>query len=93
MSWVSISPLLCSLSPGKKSQGMRNLRWVQDDMRSFELDVRFSLAIIPGHSFQNILTAEDQVVTLDAIKRHLVPAGEALAQPPNRLSVVRCGRQ
>jgi len=59
----------------QKSVGMSNIRWVQDDMRSFELGETFGLAIIPGHSFQNILTAEDQVATLKSIKRHLAPGG------------------
>jgi ubiquinone/menaquinone biosynthesis C-methylase UbiE len=59
----------------EKSVGMSNIRWVQYDMRSFELGETFGLAIIPGHSFQNILTAGDQVATLKSIKRHLVPDG------------------
>ena len=48
----------------QKSGGMGNLRWVQGDMRSFDLGERFGLAIIPGHSFQNILTPEDQCACL-----------------------------
>jgi ubiquinone/menaquinone biosynthesis C-methylase UbiE len=59
----------------EKSIGMANIRWVQNDMRSFDLGETFGLAIIPGHSFQNILTPEDQVATLKSIKRHLVPGG------------------
>ena len=59
----------------EKSIGMDNVRWVQGDMRSFDLGETFGLAIIPGHSFQNILTAEDQVASLESIRRHLVPGG------------------
>ncbi len=44
-------------------------------MRSFDLGETFGLAIVPGHAFQNILTADDQVATLTSIKRHLVPGG------------------
>ena len=59
----------------QKSGGMGNLRWVQGDMRSFDLGERFGLAIIPGHSFQNILTPEDQYACLKSIRRHLLPCG------------------
>jgi SAM-dependent methyltransferase len=59
----------------EKSVGVSNVRWVQGDMRSFELGETFGLAIIPGHSFQNVLTAEDQVATLKSTKQHLVPGG------------------
>jgi ubiquinone/menaquinone biosynthesis C-methylase UbiE len=59
----------------EKSDGVPNIRWVQGDMRSFELGETFGLAIVPGHSFQNILTPADQVSTLISIHRHLVPGG------------------
>ena len=59
----------------EKSAGMPNVRWVQGDMRSFDLGETFGLAIIPGHAFQNLLTVEDQVACLECIKRHLVPGG------------------
>jgi len=59
----------------EKSVGMPNVRWVEGDMRSFELDETFGLAIIPGHPFQSMLTPEDQVACLECIRRHLVPGG------------------
>ena len=59
----------------EKSIGMSNMRWVQGDMRSFELGETFGLVIIPGHSFQNILTAADQIACLESIGRHLTPGG------------------
>jgi ubiquinone/menaquinone biosynthesis C-methylase UbiE len=59
----------------EKSIGMSTIRWVQGDMRSFELGETFGLVIIPGHSFQNILTAADQVACLQTIRRHLTPDG------------------
>lgn len=68
------SPAMLSVAR-EKSRGMDNVRWVQGDMRSFELGEAFGLAIIPGHSFQNLLTAEDQVASLESIRRHLVPGG------------------
>ena len=58
-----------------KSTEMSNLRWVQADMRDFELEALFGLAIIPGHAFQNINTAEDQAACLISIRRHLTDNG------------------
>ena len=51
------------------------VRWVQGDMRSFDLGERFGLIIIPGHAFQNLVTAADQVACLESIGRHLDPGG------------------
>jgi len=59
----------------QKSIGIENIRWVAGDMRSFELKEKFNLALIPGHSFQNLNTAQDQVACLESIKRHLHPGG------------------
>ena len=59
----------------EKSARIGNLRWVQADMRSFDLGETFGLVIIPGHSFQNILTPADQVASLESIRRHLTPRG------------------
>ncbi len=58
-----------------KSGGMSNVRWVEADMRSFDLGETFGLVIIPGHAFQNILTVSDQLACLDSIHRHLAPGG------------------
>jgi hypothetical protein len=44
-------------------------------MRSFDLGETFGLVIIPGHAFQNILTAVDQFACLASIRRHLAPGG------------------
>ncbi|MSP13137.1 MAG: class I SAM-dependent methyltransferase [Chloroflexi bacterium] len=59
----------------QKSAGVPHLHWVEGDMRSFELNETFGLIIIPGHSFQYMLTPEDQIACLGCIRRHLVPGG------------------
>jgi len=71
---LDLSPDMLSVAR-LKSVGMSNLRWVRADMRSFDLGESFGLAIIPGHSFQNIPTANDQLATLASIRRHLIPGG------------------
>ena len=71
---LDLSPAMLEVAR-EKSAGMSNMRWVQGDMRSFELGEAFDLVIIPGHAFQNIITPEDQVACLACIKRHLNPGG------------------
>lgn len=58
-----------------KSAGVPNVTWVPGDMRTFDLGRQFGLVIIPGHSFQFMLTPEDQVQCLRCIQRHLRPSG------------------
>jgi len=48
---------------------------VEGDMRDFSLDDRFALAIIPFRPMQHLMTIDDQLSCLDAIRRHLVPGG------------------
>ena len=59
----------------EKSAGIQNVHWEVGDMRSFNLSQTFGLVIIPGHSFQFMLTPDDQVSCLDCIKRQLSPEG------------------
>jgi ubiquinone/menaquinone biosynthesis C-methylase UbiE len=58
-----------------KSSGLSNVSWVPGDMRAFKLGRKFGFVISPGHSFQFMLTPEDQVQCLETIRRHMVPAG------------------
>jgi SAM-dependent methyltransferase len=59
----------------RKSHGLTNVRWVEADMRSFELGQTFDLVIIPGHSFQFMLTLADQLSCLRSVRRHIAPNG------------------
>jgi SAM-dependent methyltransferase len=45
------------------------------DMKDFYLDQKFPLAIIPFRAFLHNLTIDDQLATLDNIKKHLTPDG------------------
>ena len=69
-----LSPQMLAVAR-KKSAGLENMRWVQGDMRSFELGQTFGLVIIPGHAFQNLNSPQDQVACLECIGRHLRPGG------------------
>lgn len=71
---LDISPELL-VRAHEKSAGLANLRLVCADMRAFELGEQFGAAIIPGHSFQFMITPDMQSECLAQIKRHLVPGG------------------
>ena len=71
---LDLSPLMLDVAR-EKSRSTPNIRWIEGDMRSFDLGEPFGLIIIPGHSFQNLLTPEDQLATLRSIRRHLLPGG------------------
>jgi len=60
----------------QKSQGVSNVRWVESDMKDFDLFERFDLIIIPGHSFQFMLTPSDQIACLKSIGHHLENDGK-----------------
>jgi ubiquinone/menaquinone biosynthesis C-methylase UbiE len=62
----------------QKSVDNKHMRWVEGDMRSFELDERFNMILIPSHSFQNLNSPEDQVACLECSMRHLKPGGMLL---------------
>jgi ubiquinone/menaquinone biosynthesis C-methylase UbiE len=59
----------------QKSVNLDHIRWVEADMRSFELNQLFDLVMIPSHSFQNLNSADDQTTCIECIWRHLKPGG------------------
>ncbi len=62
----------------KKSTEWTHFRWELADMKAFDLGLKFELVILPGHSFQFMLTPTDQLACLDCIKTHLDPHGLAV---------------
>jgi SAM-dependent methyltransferase len=71
---LDLSPKMLEVAR-QKSLGLENIRWVQCDMRSFDLGEAFGLILIPGHAFQNLNTSQDQAACFESIKRHLSPGG------------------
>ena len=71
---LDLSPAMLDIAR-QKSADIPNVRWVEGDMRAFSLHEVFGLIIIPGHSFQNLVTVEDQVAALQSVKRHLASDG------------------
>ncbi len=58
-----------------KSENIPNVQFVLADMRSFELNRRFELAIVPAYSFQLLLSPFDQAACLEKIAQHLDSGG------------------
>ncbi len=59
----------------EKATDSDNVRWVEGDMRSFDLGREFGLVLITGHAFHNLLTPDDQAACLACARRHLSPGG------------------
>jgi SAM-dependent methyltransferase len=59
----------------EKSEGLENVRWVEGDMRSFELSERFGLITLPVGSFQLLLSTEDQMSCVRCAREHLTADG------------------
>ena len=51
----------------QKSVNIDRVRWVEGDMRSFELNKIFDLIIISSHSFQNLNNPGDQAACMYCI--------------------------
>ena len=55
----------------ERSAALAGVRWVEGDMRAFDLPERFGLVIIPYRAFQHMITVDDQRSCLGCIRRHL----------------------
>ena len=54
------------------------VRLVQADMRAFDLAQAFQLITLPFRPFQHLITVEDQLAGLAAIRRHLLDGGRLI---------------
>jgi ubiquinone/menaquinone biosynthesis C-methylase UbiE len=72
---LDLSPKMLAVAR-EKSKGMVNIRWTEANMCAFELGETFGVAIIPGHSFQNLNTPQEQAACLECIHRHLEAGGK-----------------
>ena len=52
-----------------------NVTLKKSDMRTFDLERKFSMVLIAFRSFQSLLTRKDQVACLKAVHRHLLDDG------------------
>lgn len=63
------------LARARQKAGALQVRWVDGDMRDFELDQEFDLIIAPGMPFEHLLTRPDQEAALSCVHRHLAAVG------------------
>lgn len=54
------------------------VRLVEGDMRDFDLGRQFALVTIPFKPFQHLVTVEEEMACLAAIRRHLLPGGRVV---------------
>jgi SAM-dependent methyltransferase len=72
------------------------IKFVEADMRTFVAEPAVELVIIPFRGFLHMLTVEDQLAALDAIRRSLVPGGRLVLNiflPDPELVVAQNGRK
>ena len=50
----------------------------EQDVRALDINGRFDLALLPFHSFSEIVNASDRARALTAIRRHLAPQGRLI---------------
>ena len=60
------APAMLDVARRKAAAAGVDVRWVTADMRSFQLEQRFGLVIIPFRSFLHLLTDADQLACLSA---------------------------
>jgi SAM-dependent methyltransferase len=59
----------------EKSAGLENVRWLERDMRAFDLGEQFGLIFIAVGTFQLLIEIEDQLACLRCVHKHLAPEG------------------
>lgn len=65
------SPALLRFAASKND----DVRWIEGDMRSFDLDERFALIMLPSNNLGHLHTPEDFESCISSVKRHLRPEG------------------
>jgi len=65
------SPALLQFAASKSD----TVQWIEGDMRSFDLNERFALIMLPSNNLGHLHTPEDFENCIDSVKRHLLPGG------------------
>jgi SAM-dependent methyltransferase len=73
---VDASPAMLEAARRKTAAAGFRPQLTLAEMRSFRLERRYALVIIPFNSFGHNLTAEDQIAALRACRDHLQPGGK-----------------
>jgi SAM-dependent methyltransferase len=65
------SPALLQFAASKND----DVRWIEGDMRGFELNERFALIMLPSNNLGHVHTPEDFAGCISSVRRHLQPGG------------------
>lgn len=65
------SPALLQFAASQNGE----VKWVEGDMRSFDLDQSFALITLPSNNLGHLHTPEDFAGCMRSVKRHLAPGG------------------
>jgi ubiquinone/menaquinone biosynthesis C-methylase UbiE len=77
---IDISEDMLDLARLKASQEEVRIRFLQGDMRSFELGEKFKFIFIPAQSFSHLHTREDVEKCFSCVRRHLAEEGRLLIE-------------
>lgn len=80
---VGLDPARAMLDIARARTGGENVTWIEGDARNFSLNEHFDLVFLTGHSFQFLLSEEDQLSALNCIAKHLSPNGRLIFDTRN----------
>jgi SAM-dependent methyltransferase len=75
MTGLDLSPAMLERARAKADQAGVEARFIQGDMRAFDLAQRFDLIFIPINSICHLLSRPDVEACLGCVRAHLAPAG------------------
>jgi SAM-dependent methyltransferase len=79
---LDLSPTMLATCKRRLAQEPDDVRaratLVEGDMRDFQLGRQFALATMPFRPFQHLITVEEEIACLEAIRRHLAPGGKLI---------------
>jgi SAM-dependent methyltransferase len=75
---LDASPAMLDICRGRLAAEALRATLLEGDMRSFDVGHTFALITIPFRPFQHLLTLDDQLACLTAIRRHLAPNGRLI---------------
>ncbi len=76
---IDLSQDMLDIAVGN-SPNLPGVNYVQADMRNFDIGEKFDLVIAPGHGFQHMLKADEQIACLESAKRHMNPDARLVLQ-------------
>ncbi len=75
MTGLEVSPAMLERARTRSEREGVNVRWLEGDMREFDLNKQFPLIIAPFNALMHLYTLEDQDRALERIRAHLEPGG------------------